>query len=561
MNSRLLLLFLLIVFKSSVGQLSLDPDSIRGFNRSERTCFDVTYYDLSVDINPEAKYISGSNKIHFVAKEVSRQIQIDLFKQFKISKLSIQIPLDDDGDMFEEINLDYERIENALFINLPEALNVGGRYVVDIAYSGKPNVAERAPWDGGFVWEKDSLGRHFVGVACEGHGASSWWPCKDHLSDEPDSMKMTFTVPAGYQCISNGIQTRTDEIVELGDDPQIFNVFEWKVSYPINTYNVTFYLGVFEKIEGVYVSGNDTLNTAFFALDYNKEKAIKQFEQVNPMLKIYEDLFGRFPFWDDGYKLVEAPYLGMEHQSAIAYGNGYQNGYGGIQPKGVDFDYIIIHETGHEYWGNSISMEDIADMWIHESFCTYTEVLYTEKMYGKEVAMNYLRSQRGRMSHDIPIIGKYGLNKEGSGDMYNKGSWILHTIRNVVDNDSVWFSTLKQFHEDFRLKNTNGEEVFSWFETALGKEVRNIMERYFSNADIPVLEYQTRKFLWMKSVKYRWKKERGNFGLPIEIVDEGRSYKVVPGSKWQKIKVSNFEGMRQRFNWKPFLYDIAEVKK
>jgi len=560
MNLRILLI-LLVFFQSSYGQVSLSAECIRGALRAERTCFDVTYYDLSVDINPDSQYISGSNKIHFIAKEVSSKIQIDLFKQFNISKLTLQIPLDNDGDIFEEVNLKYEKVEDALFVYLPEALKIGSNYILNIGYDGKPNIAKRAPWDGGFVWSKDSLGRHFAGVACEGHGASSWWPCKDHLTDEPDSMKMTFTVPGGYKCISNGINSSADTVVKRNKSLQPFSVFEWKVSYPINTYNVTFYLGMFEKIEGTYHSNNDTLNTSFYALDYNIEKARKQFEQVNPMLKIYEDLFGKFPFWNDGYKLVEAPYLGMEHQTAIAYGNGYQNGYGGIQPKGVDFDYIIIHETGHEYWGNSISMEDIADMWIHESFCTYTEVLYTEKMYGKLVALNYLRSQRSRISNDVPIVGQYGVNKEGSSDMYNKGSWILHTIRNLVDNDSIWFATLKQFHEDFRLKNTNGQEVFIWFEKKLGADIRNIMERFFINADIPVLEYQVKRMFWMKKIEYRWKKERASFNMPIEIIEGDKKYRVIPSLKWQKIKVSNFDEMRLRFSWQSFLYDIVEINK
>ncbi len=559
MNIRILLVFFL-AFNVSYSQRTIDADSLRGSLRLQRTCFDVTYYDLHVNIKPSSKSISGSNNIHFTGKKTSNQIQIDLFRQFQISNLTLKIPLDNDGDMFEQFSLKYKRIEDAIFINLPEKLIIGTNYILSISYFGEPNVAKKAPWDGGFVWKKDSMQRDFVGVACEIHGASSWWPCKDHLSDEPDSMKMTYTVPHGYDCISNGINTRRGIDTTQSDDlPN--NVFEWKVSYPINTYNVSFYLGKFEEIKGNYVSNGDTLKTSFYALDYNKAKAKKQFKQVNPMLRIYEDLFGRFPFWNDGYKLVEAPYLGMEHQTAIAYGNGYQNGYRGHQPKGVDFDYIIIHETGHEYWGNSISMEDAADMWIHESFCTYTEALYAEKMYGKEIALNYLRRQRGSISNDKPIIGEYGVNKEGSGDMYNKGSWILHTIRSIVNNDSIWFSTLKQFHEDFRLKNTNSTVVFNWFEIKLGKDIRDIMERFLTRSDIPILEYKTKRFLWIKKVEYRWKNEKVKFNMPIEILEGEDTFKVIPTSNWQKIKVSGFDKMRSRFNWKPFLYDIAEVKK
>ncbi|MDA9329171.1 M1 family aminopeptidase, partial [Flavobacteriales bacterium] len=256
----------------------------------------------------------------------------------------------------------------------------------------------------------------------------------------------------------------------------LFNRYTWKVSYPINTYNVSFYLGNFDVVKDDYISGSDTLKTSFYALDYNINKAKAQFEQVGPMLKIYEDLFGKYPFWNDGYKLVEAPYLGMEHQSGIAYGNKYKNGYLGHQPKGVDFDYIIIHESGHEYWGNSVSMQDLADMWIHESFCTYTESLYAERMYGKEVAINYLKSQRIRMSHDEPIVGEFGINQEGSGDMYNKGAWMLHTVRNVVANDSLWFKVIKAFALEFKLRSTNSKEVLDWFESKLGYNVKKIYE-------------------------------------------------------------------------------------
>lgn len=560
MNIRILIAFL-IAFNFSFGQHKIHADSLRGSLRYQRTCFDVTYYDLHVTINPNSKSISGSNHIHFIGKAISNQIQIDLFRQFEISNLTLQIPLDNDGDIFEKFSLKYKRVEDAIFIDLPEKLKVGSNYILSISYFGEPNVAKRAPWDGGFVWGKDSLKRDFVGVACEGHGASSWWPCKDHLSDEPDSMKMTYTVPAGYDCISNGINSGRIIDTNQADSLVLNNVFEWKVSYPINTYNVSFYLGKYKEITGQYISNNDTLKTSFYALDYNEAKARKQFEQVNPMLRVYEDLFGEFPFWNDGYKLVEAPYLGMEHQTAIAYGNGYQNGYRGNQPEGVDFDYIIIHETGHEYWGNSISMEDIADMWIHESFCTYTEVLYAEKMYGKEVALNYLRRQRQGINNDKPIIGEYGINKEGSGDMYNKGSWILHTLRNVVDDDSLWFATLKNFHEDFRLKSANSEMVFNWFELQLGSDFRYIMKRYLTKADIPILEYKTKRFLWIKEIEFRWRQEKVGFNMPIEILEGDNVLKVVPNSNWQKIKVSDFSKMRNRFNWKPFLYDIAEVKK
>jgi|TARA_B110000091_G_scaffold117354_1_gene126526 aminopeptidase N len=550
---------LLIVFKFSFAYLTTSPDSIRGALRLERTCYDVTFYDLKVDIDPDRKRIVGSNDIYFTAKEKSNTIQVDLFRQYKIAGIKLFLP-HDSGATFNSVKPNVERIEDAMFISFSDSLIIGAEYKLRIQYYGLPNVAKKAPWDGGFVWSKDSLGRHFCGVACEGWGASSWWPCKDHLADEPDSMQMTFTVPLGYDCISNGNLIKTDVITELGETPISFNRYTWKVSYPINTYNVSFYLGNFDVVKDDYISGSDTLKTSFYALDYNINKAKVQFEQVEPMLKIYEDLFGKYPFWNDGYKLVEAPYLGMEHQSGIAYGNKYKNGYLGHQPKGVDFDYIIIHESGHEYWGNSVSMQDLADMWIHESFCTYTESLYAERMYGKEVAINYLKSQRIRMSHDEPIVGEFGINQEGSGDMYNKGAWMLHTVRNVVANDSLWFKVIKAFALEFKLRSTNSKEVLAWFESKLGYDVKIIMERYLFSASIPVLEYKEKKGLWRKSIEYRWKSEADGFKLPISFEDKKRSKILTPSQKWNSIRVSSFNGMRKKLSWRFALYDIDKVE-
>lgn len=543
---------LLFLAKLSFGILTTNPDSIRGALRTERTCFDVTYYDLTVDIDPVKKRIVGKNDIYFTCLETAKTIQIDLFDQYQLVTIQLFAPIDSTG-INEIISASYKKVENALFISFSDSILEDKDYKLRISYYGEPNVAKKAPWDGGFVWDKDSLNRHFCGVACEGWGASSWWPCKDHLSDEPDSMKLTFTVPKGYDCISNGKLVKKDQIQELGGNYSVYEEFTWKVSYPINTYNVTFYIGKFKKVEDWYVSGDDSLRTEFYALDYNYDKAEEQFKQVAPMLKVYEDLFGRYPFWNDGYKLVEAPYLGMEHQSAIAYGNQYKKGYMGHHPKGMEFDYIIIHETGHEYWGNSVSMDDIADMWIHEGFCTYTEVLYAEKVYGYEASINYLRSQR-RFKNDKPIIGNYNINEEGSGDMYNKGSWMLHTVRNYLNNDSLWFATLKQFHFDFEVSNTNTQEVLKWFELRLGKDVSVLMKRYLYEASIPVLEYEKKGFLWMKSVKYRWKSEEVSFNLPIEV--NGKV--IVPSNKWSKIRVRNHKKIRKQFDWRFAAYDIEE---
>jgi len=453
-------------------------DSLRGGLPVERTSYDVHFYDLTVDFNLGDSSITGVNDIRFNVVEETSKIQLDLFKNMLI-----------DSVVFNEHTISYTRVHNAFMIDFPTALPKGSSESLKVYYHGKPTVAANAPWDGGFVWSTDDQNRPFVGVACEGFGASSWWPNKDHLSDKPDSMLLNFIVPKGLDCVANGINVFSKP--SIGDANKTH--FQWKIQYPIVNYNVTFYIGNFEKIADYYVSENDSLALNYYVLDYNVEKATKHFEQVKPMLKIYEDLFGRYPFWNDGYKLVEAPYLGMEHQSAIAYGNRYQTGYLGRQMEGVDFDYVIIHESGHEYWGNSVSMIDLADMWIHESFCTYTEALYVEKMYGYDMMMNYLQHGVNNLLNDKSIIPPRHVNEMGSRDMYKKGSLMLHLVRTQVDNDSLWFSTLKNIQTEMAHKSVDTKDMLVFIETHLGKEVIPIFEQYLNMPTMPMLVIQKMK--------------------------------------------------------------------
>ncbi|MFZ9954718.1 MAG: M1 family metallopeptidase, partial [Flavobacteriales bacterium] len=423
MKKVLVILFLLPLYIQAQFTLA---DTLRGSLRPERTCFDVHYYHLNIAVDTANQSISGYNEIHFSAVDDVDRIQLDLYANMTI-----------DSIVFRKFHLDYKRTFNAVFIDFPGTILKGYQEKIRVYYHGSPQVAKRAPWDGGFVWTQDKNARLWMGVACEGAGASLWWPNKDHLSDEPDSMRITCAVPNGLQCIANG-----------NLEWQHQNTFQWKVSYPINNYNVTLNIGDYVHFREYYVSGNDSMPCDYYVLPYNLEKAKVQFKQVKPMLKIYEDLYGRYPFWNDGYALVETPYLGMEHQGAIAYGNRYLPGYRGqvdsnLHQQGIDFDYIIIHETAHEYWGNSVTVQDIADLWIHEGFATYTEALYVEKMHGHQAYMDYMQFLKQGIDNDASIIGTYGVNSEGSGDMYPKGAWMLHTIRNVVNNDSLFFACLK----------------------------------------------------------------------------------------------------------------------
>lgn len=472
--------------------------------RPERADFNVSYYDLDVAIDPANKSIKGTVEMDFttVKNDAAPRVQIDLFKNMKVNKIY-------DGGGKE---LKYEREENAIWVTRNSGNNAGDKFQIHVDYEGSPTAAKKAPWDGGFDWKTDEKGRPWVGVAVEGTGASLWWPNKDHLSDEPDSMRISLTVPKELMAISNG-NLESEE--ELGDKKK----FNWKVSYPINNYNVSVYIGYYTHFHDVYQGSEGPYDLDYYVLDYNLDKAKTQFSQVKPMFDCYEKFLGPYPFPRDGFALVETAYLGMEHQSAIAYGNKYQNGYLGFDQSllKLPFDYIIIHETGHEYWGNSVSMKDLADMWIHEGFCTYSEVLYVECMWGADTALKYANSWKYRVSNDIPIIGKYGVNNEGSGDMYYKGALMLHTLRWQVNDDAKWFALIKDIQRDFRFKNTTTEEMIAYINAKLGKDYTPIFNQYLRRSNAPVLKYTLVQQGKDLEVTVNWEETDPNFALDLEM--------------------------------------------
>jgi len=507
-------------------------DSLRGALSSDRSWFDVHYYHLDLDLNIQEKSISGSNTIAFSVLKSSNRMQLDLFANMSIDSVIYQ------GNICE-----VTREFNAFFVEFPKPLVKGSIDELTVFYHGIPRKAKRAPWDGGFVWKEDEQGLPWIGVACQGMGASAWWPCKDHLSDEPDSMRITCSVPENIQFVGNG--NLEEDVFSDGR-----RVSTWKVSYPINTYNVTLNVANYSHLEDVYVSNTDSLALDYYILTGNEEKARKQFEQVKPMLAIYEDLFGPYPFWEDGYALVETPYLGMEHQSAIAYGNQYLPGYLGRYPGDMDFDFIVIHESGHEYWGNSVSMNDLADMWIHESFCTYTEALFVEQLYGYDSMIEYLLYQRGFIDGRSPILGHRDVNNQGNHtDMYYKGSWMLHSIRNTVDNDSLWFSIIKGIAQDFALENCDGTEIIDYVCEKSGMDLKPIFEQYLAYSKAPKFEYKLKRKSGALQLKYRWKTEVEGFNMPMKYKNgDGYWESLYPTAKWQKISIKNPLGKSIQFS-------------
>ncbi len=502
-------------------------DTLRGMLGPERTCYDVTFYDLNVEVFPEKEYIKGSNTIHFDAKSDFSRLQIDLFKNMKINRIE-----------FEGKNLGFDRQYNAVFIDLPKQTK-GTKGKFEVFYEGRPIVAQQPPWDGGFIWSEDKNDNPWIAVACEGIGASLWWPNKDHLSDEPDSMRIACTVPENLVCVSNG---NLREVEMLGEKRNRFN---WFVSYPINNYNVSLNIGDYANIKDIYTAEDgDELALDYYVLNHNKEKARKYFKnRVPEMLSCFEQYLGKYPFWNDGYALIETPYLGMEHQSGIAYGNNYQDGYAGMTTAGLDFDYLLVHESGHEYFGNSISCKDHAEMWLHEGFTVYMDALFVECKFGYESALDYYTAQRRSIRNADPIVGLMDVNYqywEGS-DMYFKGAWILHTLRNIIDDDELWFKTFRSFYEKHQLSHITTEDFIRHINEATGKNFTAFFEQYLHHARIPKLEYKLKKKGKNLLVLYRMNTQVENLSMPIEIGKKGKYTKVTPTSKWQKIKLKKIK--------------------
>ncbi len=482
-------------------------DSLRGSLRTERN-YDVLHYDLDIAVDVESQKIEGAVIMEFVPNQDLPAIQMDLFENMNIQHV-----------LKGNRELKYRREYDAFFIE--SEFKKGDKEKIKIVYSGKPKKALKAPWDGGFVWQKDAQGKPWVGLACEGAGASLWWPNKDHLSDEPDrGMDIHITVDHELMAISNG------QFIKTTDADKNHKTWHWHVSYPINNYNVSLYIGDFAHIQDQYMSADSSLlQLDYYVLKENEMKAKSHFGQVKNMLACYEKYFDKYPFWKDGYKLIEAPYLGMEHQSAIAYGNQYKRGYlGGLVPEEFDFDFIIIHESGHEYFGNAVSVNDHADMWIHEGFTTYMEALYVEYIYGKKAALRYLESQRKFIKNQLPVLGPRGVNFQGftDSDHYYKGSWILQTLRFSLKNDSTWFKLIRGFYQQYKYRNIDTEDFIRYMEDKTHKNYTPFFNLYLKKTELPKVSLRTEINGERTRIFYKLECSESSFELPIELSLDGR---------------------------------------
>ena len=481
-------------------------DSLRGSITNERVWWDLNYYHLDIKVDPEKKYIEGFNTVKYKVLEENQVMQIDLQEPLKITQV-----------LEEGEKLKFKREGNAFFIYLKKRQISGQVNEIKISYGGNPKVAVRAPWDGGFSWDEDERGNHFIATSCQGLGASVWWPNKDHMYDEVDSMLISVNIPNNLVNVSNG---RLREITYPDNKTATYH---WFVSNPINNYGVNVNIGDYVKFSEIYKGEKGLLDIDYYVLRYNEEKAKIHFQDVPKMFDAFEYWFGPYPFYEDSYKLVEVPYLGMEHQSSITYGNKYLKGYLGRDPSdtgwGLKFDFIIIHESGHEWFANNITYIDIADMWVHEGFTAYSENLFLDYHFGKNAGADYTIGTREGIQNDKPIIGPYGVNKNGSKDMYSKGANLLHTIRQITNNDELWRKTLRGLNEKFYHKTVSSNQVEEFISQSIGIDLKYIFNQYLRDVRIPVFEYKIDE----NGFNYRWSNTIDNFDMPIDVLLNGEN--------------------------------------
>ncbi|MBY0478264.1 MAG: M1 family metallopeptidase [Chitinophagaceae bacterium] len=519
------------------GEQLTRQDTLRGSITAERAWWDVIKYELAVTPNFLNFTISGSNTISFkLVKKKGARMQIDL-----------QDPLIIDSAILNGVAMNFTQEGNVWYIEMPKR-RMPKTLTADkdlhqlyLVYHGVPKPALRAPWDGGIVWKKDKNGNPWINVACQGLGASVWWPCKDHQSDEPDKgVRISVTVPDTLTNVSNG---RLQQAVADGKGNKTWT---WIVTQPINLYNVTMNVGKYAHFSDTMQGENGKLDLDYYVLDYNLAKAKKHFEQVKPMLRAFEYWFGPYPFYEDGYKLVESHHLGMEHQSAVAYGNEYMNGYKGNDLSGsgwgLKWDFIIVHESGHEWYGNNISTKDIADMWVHEGFTNYSETLYIDYLFGTAAGDAYVQGVRRNIQNDIPIVGKYNVNKEGSGDMYPKAANMIHMVRQIIGEKSTFRMLLRDMNEKYRHKTVTSAEIEDFISKRTGYNLSKVFDQYLRTTQVPTLEYYITTEAGTQILNYRWVNCVKGFNMPILLPGNSNpKYGLMLATEnWQKMR-TNFK--------------------
>ena len=540
MQKRLIFIFLLFVSTFSVfsqKQKFTRQDTLRGSVTKERVWWNLLHYDLQVKIDAKNKYISGSNTIEY-----------EVLKNYQVMQIDLQSPMQIIKATQNGKDLSYTKEGSAYFIDLYESQKTGDKNEITIIFNGKPIEAKNPPWDGGFTWKRvqnplDSIStnkqkkvliNNFIATSCQGIGASIWWPCKDHLYDEPDNgVTIIITPPKGLMGVSNG---KLKKVIQNQDST---NTYHWEVINPISNYGININIANYSHFSEIYPGEKGPLDCDYYVLPQNLEKAKIQFQQVSKMLEAFEHWFGPYPFYEDSYKLVEVPYLGMEHQSSVTYGNGYKNGYLGNDLSstgwGLKFDFIIIHESGHEWFANNITYKDIADMWIHEGFTTYSEVLYLDYHFGSKAGNEYLIGFRNRIQNDKPIIGNYNINNKGSGDMYAKGAAMIHTLRQLINDDEKFRSILRGINKEFYHQTVTTQQIENYLSQQSNLDLNAFFNQYLRTIKIPVLEYKIEN----STIKYRYNNIVNDFQIPLKVFVDNKERWIYPTKKWKTIRNTN----------------------
>lgn len=509
-------------------------DILRGEYGRYRANNDLLFYHLDIRVDPEKKFVSGKNRIRFKMLKDDNRIQLDLYDNLKIDEIVFEPgsnvlsprPGDPTTKLSDPMVLKYTRDSGAVLVDFPKTLKAGRIYTIDFYYSGTPQTIGRF---GGFTFSKDPAGRPWIFTACEGEGASIWWPNKDQWKDEPDSMRISVAIPNDLTDVSNGkFLGKTD----LSDG---YTRWDWLVHYPINNYNVSLNIGKYVHFDERLGS----LSLDFYALPEDLDKAKKQFSQASGMLKAYQHYFGDYPFKKDGYKLIQAPYSGMEHQSAVTYGNHFANGYlerdwtgVGISPR---FDFIIIHESGHEWFGNSVTAADRSDMWIHEGWTTYLECLYVEYMFGKDDGLKYTNGYQSKVRNQQPIIAPRGVNATPPQDQYFKGALFINTLRSIVNDDKRWWALLRDFYQHFKYQTIMTEDVVAYFNRKTGRNLTPVFGQYLRHTAIPILELIFDDS--SKGVRYRWQTDEPGFAMPVRVGTKDHWRLIQPTMEWQEMEM------------------------
>jgi aminopeptidase N len=520
-----IVIFLLFICTASFSQKThfSKQDSLRGSITPERVWWNLTHYDLSIEVFPNKKYLKGKNSISYEVLAGSQIMQIDLQKPMKINKITQN-----------NIEQRFRRNGNIYLVQLSKKQNIGNSYSIEIYFEGKPLEAKNAPWDAAITWSKDSSGNHFIATSCQGEGASMWWPCKDHMYDEPDlGMNINVTTPSNLMDVSNG------QLINTTENKNNTTTWHWRVKNPINNYGVNINIADYSHFSEIYNGLKGELKLDYYVLKENLTKAKTHFSDTKRMLEAFEHWFGPYPFYEDGFKLVEVPYLGMEHQSSVTYGNEYKKGYLGRDLSGtgwgLKFDFIIIHEAGHEWFANSITYKDIADMWIHESFTNYSESLFLEYHYGKEAASEYVIGCRKNIRNDKPIIGKYDVNYPGSGDMYSKGANMLHTLRQLIENDALWLSILRGLNKEFYHQTVTTKQIEAYLSKRTNIDLTEFFNQYLRDIRIPKIEYK----LESNKLIFRYVDIVENFDMPVLAKINNIEKWVFPNADWKEISMKD----------------------